>query len=73
MPTSAAPANIISRSAHDARTLTKNYLVAKGVAATRMKTISYGKERPVAICDDISCWSQEPPRRHRARRRPGSS
>jgi peptidoglycan-associated lipoprotein len=37
---------------------TKNYLIAKGVAATRMKTISYGKERPVAVCDDISCWSQ---------------
>ena len=36
----------------------KTYLVAKGVAATRMKTISYGKERPVAVCDDISCWSQ---------------
>jgi len=37
---------------------TKNYLIAKGVAASRMKTISYGKERPVAVCDDISCWSQ---------------
>jgi peptidoglycan-associated lipoprotein len=37
---------------------TKQYLVAKGVAAARMKTISYGKERPVAVCDDISCWSQ---------------
>jgi len=36
----------------------KNYLVAKGVAASRMKTISYGKERPVAVCNDISCWSQ---------------
>ncbi len=36
----------------------KNYLVAKGVSASRMKTISYGKERPVATCDDISCWSQ---------------
>ena len=36
----------------------KNYLIAKGVAASRMKTISYGKERPVAVCDDISCWSQ---------------
>jgi len=21
-------------------------------------TISYGKERPVAVCNDISCWSQ---------------
>ncbi len=37
---------------------TKNYLIAKGVALTRIRTISYGKERPVAVCDDISCWSQ---------------
>ena len=36
----------------------KNYLIAKGVAASRIRTISYGKERPVAVCDDISCWSQ---------------
>jgi peptidoglycan-associated lipoprotein len=36
----------------------KNYLISKGVAPSRMKTISYGKERPVATCDDISCWSQ---------------
>ncbi|MGO8740293.1 peptidoglycan-associated lipoprotein Pal [Rhodoblastus sp.] len=37
---------------------TKDYLVSRGVSAARMKTISYGKERPVAVCDDISCWSQ---------------
>jgi peptidoglycan-associated lipoprotein len=30
----------------------------RGVPASRMKTISFGKERPVAVCDDISCWSQ---------------
>ena len=36
----------------------KNYLMSKGVSGSRMKTISYGKERPVAVCDDISCWSQ---------------
>ena len=36
----------------------RDYLIAHGVAANRMRTISYGKERPVAICDDISCWSQ---------------
>ena len=36
----------------------KNYLIAKGVSASRMKTISFGKERPVAVCNDISCWSQ---------------
>jgi peptidoglycan-associated lipoprotein len=33
-------------------------LASNGVPAGRMKTISYGKERPVAVCDDISCWSQ---------------
>lgn len=37
---------------------TRDYLVSQGVAANRIKTISYGKERPVATCDDISCWSQ---------------
>ena len=31
---------------------------ARGVAPNRMRTISYGKERPVAVCNDISCWSQ---------------
>ena len=36
----------------------RDYLISRGVAANRMQTISYGKERPVALCDDISCWSQ---------------
>lgn len=36
----------------------KNYLIARGVGANRMRQISYGKERPVAVCDNISCWSQ---------------
>jgi peptidoglycan-associated lipoprotein len=36
----------------------KSYLIAKGLAPPRMKTISFGKERPVAVCNDISCWSQ---------------
>ncbi|MCB9994524.1 MAG: peptidoglycan-associated lipoprotein Pal [Hyphomicrobiaceae bacterium] len=35
-----------------------NYLVSKGVAANRIDSRSFGKERPVAICNDISCWSQ---------------
>ena len=39
-------------------TATRNYLVSRGVDASRLRTISYGKERPVAVCDDISCWSQ---------------
>ncbi|MCJ8519606.1 peptidoglycan-associated lipoprotein [Pseudorhizobium tarimense] len=37
---------------------TKEYLAARGVPANRIRTISYGKEKPVAVCDDISCWSQ---------------
>ncbi|MEJ2374930.1 MAG: peptidoglycan-associated lipoprotein Pal [Pseudolabrys sp.] len=36
----------------------RDYLISRGVAAGRIRTISYGKERPVALCDDISCWSQ---------------
>jgi len=36
----------------------RDYLISQGVASNRMRTVSYGKERPVAVCDDISCWSQ---------------
>jgi peptidoglycan-associated lipoprotein len=36
----------------------REYLASRGIEPTRMRTISYGKERPVAVCDDISCWSQ---------------
>ena len=36
----------------------RNYLVSKGIAPNRMTTKSFGKERPVAVCNDISCWSQ---------------
>jgi peptidoglycan-associated lipoprotein len=36
----------------------REYLVSRGVSVQRMRTISYGKERPVALCNDISCWSQ---------------
>ena len=36
----------------------REYLASRGIAGQRMRTISYGKERPVAVCNDISCWSQ---------------
>jgi peptidoglycan-associated lipoprotein len=36
----------------------RDYLISRGIAAGRMRTVSFGKERPVAVCDDISCWSQ---------------
>ena len=34
----------------------RDYLASRGVE--RIRTVSYGKERPVAVCNDISCWSQ---------------
>jgi peptidoglycan-associated lipoprotein len=43
-----------ARRAHAVR----DYLASRGVEPSRMRTISYGKERPVAVCNDISCWSQ---------------
>jgi peptidoglycan-associated lipoprotein len=36
----------------------KNYLAARGVAASRMRTISWGKERPAAPGSDESSWAQ---------------
>jgi peptidoglycan-associated lipoprotein len=36
----------------------RDYLARNGVNAGRLRTVSYGKERPVAVCNDISCWSQ---------------
>ncbi len=36
----------------------RTFLASRGIDPARMRTISYGKERPVAVCNDISCWSQ---------------
>src|ERR1700726_2128939 len=36
----------------------RTFMASKGIDPSRMRTISYGKERPVAVCNDISCWSQ---------------
>jgi peptidoglycan-associated lipoprotein len=36
----------------------KNYLAARGVNAARITTISYGKERPIALGSDESSWAQ---------------
>jgi len=36
----------------------RDYLAARGIQPSRMRTVSLGKERPVAVCNDISCWSQ---------------
>jgi len=36
----------------------RNYLVALGVEANRLRTISYGKERPIAFGADPEAWAQ---------------
>ena len=36
----------------------RSYLISQGVAASRITTISYGKERPEALCSAETCWSQ---------------
>ena len=36
----------------------KNYLVALGVDPSRISTLSYGKERPLAMGHDEAAWSQ---------------
>jgi peptidoglycan-associated lipoprotein len=37
---------------------TLNYLVARGVAATRITIVSYGEERPLCSEHTESCWAQ---------------
>jgi peptidoglycan-associated lipoprotein len=39
-------------------TAAKEFLISQGVAANRVTTIAFGKERPVALCDSEQCWSQ---------------
>jgi len=36
----------------------QNFLISQGVSAGRMRTVSYGKERPIEICSDEACYSR---------------
>ena len=42
----------------DRRASTKDYLVSLGIPASRINTVSYGKERPAVTGRDESAWSQ---------------
>jgi len=35
-----------------------NYLTSRGVAQNRLETVTFGKERPLAICSDETCWAK---------------
>lgn len=39
-------------------TSVRTFLSGLGINPARLQTLSFGKERPVAVCNDISCWSQ---------------
>ena len=36
----------------------QEYLVQRGVAANRLRTVSFGKERPLEICSEEACYRQ---------------
>ena len=34
------------------------FLISQGVAGSRLRTVTYGKERPIAVCSEESCYAQ---------------
>lgn len=36
----------------------REYLLSKGVPASRLRVVSYGKERPIEICSSEACYSK---------------
>ena len=36
----------------------QEFLVSQGVASNRLRTVTYGKERPIEICSDEACYAQ---------------
>jgi peptidoglycan-associated lipoprotein len=36
----------------------RDYLVSRGIAANRIDIVTYGKERPLAVCSTEECWSK---------------
>lgn len=36
----------------------QDFLISQGVPAGLLRTVSYGKERPLAVCSDEACYSQ---------------
>lgn len=36
----------------------QNYLISQGISAGRMRTVSYGKERPIEVCSSEACFSK---------------
>ena len=36
----------------------REYLISRGISGDRLRTISYGKERPIEICSEEACYAK---------------
>jgi len=36
----------------------RDYLVSQGISASRMRTVTYGKERPIEVCSSEACYAK---------------
>lgn len=36
----------------------QNYLISRGLTDARVRTVTFGKERPLAVCSDEACWAK---------------
>ncbi len=36
----------------------REFLISRGIAGNRLKTVSFGKERPIEICSEESCYAK---------------
>jgi len=36
----------------------QQYLISQGIAASRLKTVTFGKERPLEICSEEACYAK---------------
>lgn len=36
----------------------REYLASRGIATSRMRTVSYGKERPIEVCSNEACYAK---------------
>ena len=36
----------------------QEFLISQGIAPSRLRTVSYGKERPIEVCSEESCYSR---------------
>ncbi|MEL7174347.1 MAG: OmpA family protein, partial [Pseudomonadota bacterium] len=36
----------------------RSFLASQGVDSSRLRTVTFGKERPISTCSNESCWSE---------------